>query len=171
MSTYIWRNHETLWCLNKKLNHLRYIIDTKYWMFPYICGFILNYTLVKTFNGCVRCQVILKEIQCCSKNRGLKWYSFSMQYFCHACLTTVRMNFMTFQSKLSSLKMMECYTSEIRRKMWEIKPWNHISSLGITRSYSKCLHYWAFLACWFWPASALSALLLVVSVDLMIIEN
>ena len=49
--------------------HNRYKI--KYWMLSHICGFILNYTLVKTFKGCVGCQVIQKEIRCCrmqSKN-------------------------------------------------------------------------------------------------------
>ena len=124
-------NHETLWCPNKKLNQLRYVLCTKFWMFPNICGFILNYTLVKTFNGCVKgVRVILKGIQCWSKNRGLKWYSFSMQYFCHACLTTVRMNFMTFQSNLNWLKMMEwssgahiAATSRLNTGL-VIKPWH-----------------------------------------------
>ena len=73
---------------------------------------------------------MLKVIRWWSTNNSTKDLNdtiLAVLYLCHACLTTVRMNLMTFQSKLNCLEMMECSTEEIRGKRLEIKPWKDLS--------------------------------------------
>ena len=156
-------------------------------MFPNICGFILNYRLVKTFKGCVCCQVVWKEIRCC-RARIEDWNDTVL-----ACTISVTL----------ALQQLG-WTSWLFNQSWVAWKWwsvthpntserdkeKNVRNKALKSSYQqplhhkiiisslKCLHYWAeqycrwiaFLHCFdhpgiLWPA--LSTLLRVLSVYLI----